>query len=172
MLFRSYWDAPQFAAVTGMLARVASFGAIAAVCAGVAAVLAVLYLGARWSLLQIDAALRRYAPVRWGIGVAGLALCGCFLAQQTREDALPRLPRFSIPVSRTYAAQISRVAEAVSGRADRALPASPPMHSSFSALDGSDVLLVFMESYGSATYDRPEFEIGRASCRERVSPYV
>ena len=163
-----YWDAPQFAAVTGMLARVASVWAIAAVCAGVAATLAVLYLGARWSLLQIDDALRMYAPVRWGIGVAALALCGCFLAQQTREDALPRIPRFSIPVSRTYAAQIRRVAQALSGRADQALPASPPMHSSFSALDGSDVLLVFMESYGSATYDRPEFERALQPARERL----
>jgi hypothetical protein len=163
-----YWDAPQFAAVTGMLARVASFWALAAVCGGVAVILAVLYLSARWSLLQIDDALRMYAPVRWGVGAAGLALCGCFLLQQIRDDGLPRMPRFSIPVSRTYAAQIRRIADAVSGRANRALPASPPMHSSFSALDGSDVLLVFMESYGSATYDRPEFERALQPARERL----
>ncbi len=167
-----YWDAPQFAAVTGMLARVASPWAIAAVCIGVVATLGVLYLIARWSLLQIDDALRMYAPMRWGLGAAGLVLCGCFLAQQTRGDGLPRLPRFSIPVSRTYAAQIKRVADAVSGRANLALPASPPMHSSFSALDGSDVLLVFMESYGSATYDRPEFERALQPARQRLQAAI
>jgi hypothetical protein len=167
-----YWDAPQFAAVTAMLARVASPWAIAAVCIGVAATLGVLYLIARWSLLHIDDALRMYAPVRWGFGAAGLLLCGCFLAQQTRDDGLPRLPRFSIPVSRTYAAQIKRVADAVSGRANQALPASPLMHSSFSALDGSDVLLVFMESYGSATYDRPEFERALQPARQRLQAAI
>ena len=167
-----YWDAPQFAAVTGMLARVASPWAIAAVCTGVAATLGVLYLIARWSLLQIDDALLMYAPVRWGCGAAGLVLCGCFIAQQSRDDGLPRLPRFSIPVSRTYASQIRRVAAAVSGRANQALPASPAMQSSFSALDGSDVLLVFMESYGSATYDRPEFERALQPARERLQAAI
>jgi hypothetical protein len=162
-----YWDAPQFAAVIGMLARVASLWAVAGVCVGAAAALGVLYLIARWSLLQIDEVLRMYTPARWGFGAAGLALCGCFLVQQ-RSDAIPRIPRFSIPVSRTYTAQITRIAEAVSGRANRALPDSPPLHSSFSALGGSDVLLVFMESYGSATYDRPEFERALQPARQRL----
>jgi phosphatidylglycerophosphate synthase len=166
-----YWDAPQFAAVTGMLAQVASPWAIAAACAGAAAALSGLYLIARWSLQQIDDALRRSAPVRRGLGAAGLALCGCFLAQQY-GDGLPRLPRFSIPVSRTYAAQIRRVADAVSGRAGRALPASPALHSSLSALQGSDVLLVFMESYGSATYDRPQFERALQPARARLQAAI
>ncbi len=166
-----YWDAPQFAAVTGMLARVASAWTIAAVCAGVAAALGVLYLIARWSLLQVDDALRMYAPVRWAFGITALALCGCFVVQHTSE-ALPRAPRFSIPVSRTYTAQIKRVVAAVSGRANQALPPSPVLHSSLAALDGSDVLLVFIESYGSTTYDRPEFERALQPARARLQAAI
>ncbi|HTV77564.1 MAG TPA: sulfatase-like hydrolase/transferase [Steroidobacteraceae bacterium] len=162
-----YWDAPQFAAVAAMLARVASLWAIAAVCAGAVATLVVLYLMARWSLLQVDDALRMYVPMRWGLGALGLALCGCFIAQQLSDPVL-RIPRFSIPVSRAYAAQLMRVMDAVSGRAARSLPVSPPMQLSPAALNGSDVLLVFMESYGSATYDRPEFENALAPARERL----
>ncbi len=89
--------------------------------------------------------------------MTALLLFAAFLVQQM-NDAVPRIPRFSIPVSSTYAAQIVRVADAVSGRANQSLAASPVMTSDLSALAGSDVLLVFMESYGSSTYDRPEFE--------------
>ncbi|HEY1900533.1 MAG TPA: sulfatase-like hydrolase/transferase [Steroidobacteraceae bacterium] len=166
-----YWDAPQFAAVAGMLARVASPWAVAGVCAGAVVILGVLYLIARWSLGQIDGALRMYGRARWGFAAVGLVLFGCFLVQQT-SDSIPRIPRFSIPVSRTYAAQIMRVADAVSGRANRELPASPPMHSSFSALHGDDVLLVFMESYGSSTFDRPEFQRALLPARQRLAAAI
>src|SRR5580692_2693180 len=99
-----YWDAPQFAAVTGMFVRVASAWVVAAVCVGSVLVLGLLYLIARWSLGQIDGVLRRRRPARLGFGAAALVLVACFVAQQF-SDAVPRIPRFSIPVTRTFAAQ-------------------------------------------------------------------
>jgi Sulfatase len=162
-----YWDGPQLAAVTGMFVRVASAWAVAAVFVGSALVLGLLYILARWSLGQIDVALRLHRPARVVFGTAGLALVACFVAQQS-SDALPRVPRFSIPVTRTFLAQINRVADAISGQSNRGLPASPAMGSSFSALAGSDVLLVFMESYGSTTYDRPEFQRALLPARQRL----
>jgi hypothetical protein len=134
-------------------------------------VLAMLYLAARWSLGKIDAAMRVSRPARWVFGAAGLVLFASFLLQQATA-AMPRIPRFSIPVSRTFAAQIARVADAVSDRPNQAVPPSPSMHSSFTALDGSDVLLVFMESYGSTTYDRPEFERALRPARERLDAAI
>jgi Sulfatase len=165
-----YWDGPQFAAVTGMFVRVASPWIIAAVCAGIVIVLGSLYFVARWSLGQIDAALRLYASARWGFGAAGVALLGCFLIQQTGY-AGPWLPRFSIPVTRTLAAQVARVADALSGP-NRSVPASPPMHSNFAALEGGDVLLIFMESYGSTTFDRPEFQQQLVPARQRLEAAI
>ncbi len=92
-----------------------------------------------------------------------------FLAQQL-SDRAPRVPRFSIPVSRTYGEQIARIVDALSSsRAARTLPPSPPLHSSLGALSGSDVLLVFMESYGSVTYDRPEYAQALQPVRERLA---
>src|SRR5580700_6959741 len=82
-----YWDGPQFASVAAMLVRVASLWMVAAVAAGIVIVLGVLYLAARWSLGQIDTALRHRRP-RWLLGGAGLLLCGCFFLQQT-TDAMP-----------------------------------------------------------------------------------
>jgi hypothetical protein len=166
-----YWDGPQFAAVTGMFVRVASPWVVLGVCVGAVTLLTLLYIIARWSLGQIDAALRMYRPARWGFGGVGVALLSCFLLQQT-PYAAPRLPRFSIPVSRTLAAQIDRITDAISGRANRGVPASPPMQSSFSALDRSDVLLIFMESYGSTTYDRPEFQRALLPARQRLDAAI
>jgi len=165
-----YWDAPQFGAVTGMLVRVASPWAVAGVCAGAAIVLTLLYLIARWSLGQIDASLRMYRRARLGFGAVGLALLGIYLLQQTTD--IPQIPRISIPVSRAYAAQVARIVAAVSGLANRSLPASPPMRSNLAALGGSDVLLIFMESYGSSTYDRPEFERALRPARARLEAAI
>ena len=166
-----YWDAPQFAGVIGMFVRVASPWAVAAVGAGSALAFTALYLIARWSVGRIDAALRLHRPARVGFGAAGLALVGCFMAQQA-SDAVPRIPRFSIPVTRTFLAQIDRVADAVSGHSNRGIPPSPAMQSDFALLEGSDVLLVFMESYGSTTYDRPEFLHALLPARQRLEAAI
>lgn len=166
-----YWDGPQLGAVTGMFVRVASVWAVAAVCLGTALVLGTLYLIARWSVGQIDAALRSYPSARWAIGGAGLLLCGCFLLQQVTAG-MPRIPRFSVPVSRTLLVQVTRIAQAVSGRPNQDVPPSPLMHSDLSALDGSDVLLIFMESYGSTTYDRPEFRRALLPARARLDAAI
>ena len=72
-------------------------------------------------------ALRSIATRAPTCGAIGLLLGGCFLVQQT-SDAVPRIPRFSIPVSRTATRRrFTRVAAAVSGRAESRLPPSPRM---------------------------------------------
>jgi hypothetical protein len=164
-----YWDGPRLVSVVEMLTRVASIWQLAAMYGGALLALTLLYLLARWSLLRIDAILRRYYAARLGVGFASTVLLAAFLAQQL-SDQVPRRPRFSIPVSRTYADQIARIADAISSsRVARVLPPSPPLHSSLAALSGSDVLLVFVESYGSITYDRPEFARLLQPARERLA---
>jgi hypothetical protein len=103
----------------------------------------------------------------FAIGSA-LLLTAC-LAQQV-SDRVPRMPRFSIPVSRSYGDQIARILDARSRTgAAHALPPSPPLHSALEALSGRDVLLVFVESYGSVTYDRPEYAQALQPARERLA---
>jgi len=162
-----YWDGPQLAGVAAMLVRVATVWQVAGICAGVITVLAVLYLLARWSLEWIDAVLRVHRGARIGTAAVGAVLVGCFLLQQAGWMA--RVPRFSIPVSASYAWQVERLVDALTGRAARGLPPSPALHSSFARLAGADVLLVFMESYGSCTYDRPEFVRALAPARARLA---
>lgn len=151
-----YWDLPHVTEVAGMLARVASVWMILAVALGALAALTVMYLIARWSLGQVDEALRLYRSARIAFGVIGTLLVVCFLGQQI-DARLPRVPRFSIPVSEVYGIQVARVIEVLSGSSTRHLPPSPDLHSDLAALHGDDVLLIFVESYGRTTYDRPEF---------------
>jgi phosphoglycerol transferase MdoB-like AlkP superfamily enzyme len=150
-----YWDAQHVGALVGMLTAVASPWLIAAGAIALVIALVLLYLGARWSLGTIDRALRDPRAQR-GFGAAACALIALFVIQRL-DDRVPRVPQFSIPVSHTYAEQISRVLDTfASSRAVRALPPSPPLQATLARLDGRDVIVMFMESYGRVTYDRAE----------------
>ncbi len=166
-----YWDLPHVGEVIGMLARVATLWQLMGLCLVTLVVLGVLYLLARWSLGQVDEALRLHRVARVGLGSLCALLVACFLAQQL-SDRVPRVPRFSIPVSQTYGVQVARVLSVVSGSATRSLPPSPLLRSNLGALDGDDVLLIFVESYGRSTYDRPEFAAYLRPARERLQAAI
>ncbi len=166
-----YWDVPHVLEVAGMLARVASVRMLIALGLGALAALAVLYLIARWSLGQVDEALRLYRAARIGLGAAGALLVACFLSQQA-SDRVPRVPQFSIPVTQTYGVQVARVISVLSGSGTRTLPPSPSLHSDLTALGGDDVLLIFVESYGRTTYDRPELADFLRPARARLDAAI
>jgi hypothetical protein len=150
-----YWDLPNVGSVIGMLARAAPTWIMVGAIAGLVFVLGLLYAGSYWSLARVDAALRA-PPVRRALGSVAMACIALFIAQAT-FDQLPEIPRFSTPVSRTYAVQAKRTFDTFSiSAAAHTLPPSPRFHSDLGALANRDVLLVFMESYGRVTYDRPE----------------
>jgi hypothetical protein len=161
-----YWDVRQLASVTAMLVRVAPPGRLMAMGLGALTVLALLFLSLRWALGAIDSVLRFDRAARIVTGGAALALIACY-AVQTLTASIP-LPQFSIPVSRTYGIQIARTFDALSSRADRVLPASPPLQSSLTALGGGDVLLVFAESLGRVIDDRPTISRALEPARHRL----
>jgi hypothetical protein len=166
-----YWDLPHVGEVVGMLTRVASIWQLIALALVTLVVLAVLYFLARWSLGQVDEALRLHGAARTGLGVVGALLVTCFVVQQF-SDRVPRIPQFSIPVSQTFGVQVARVISVTSGSATRSLPPAPQLRSNFMALHGDDVLLIFVESYGRSTYDRPEFLSFLRPVRERLQAAI
>jgi hypothetical protein len=166
-----YWDLPHVTEVIGMLARVASVWMLLGFCLAALAALGLLYALARWSLGELDELLRVHRGARRLFGTLGAAMVVCFLVQQT-SDRVPRLPRFSIPVSQTYGVQVARVLSVVSGSSTRTLPASPALHSDLAALNGDDVLLIFMESYGRTTYDRTPYRNFLQPARERLAAAI
>ena len=163
-----YWDLPNIGSVIGMVARAAPTWIVAAATLGLAVVLGLMYLGARWSLGRVDEALRTRV-IRRALGTVA-AVCILLFAGQAVFEQLPEIPAFSTPVTRTYAEQAKRVYDTFSmSSAFRRLPQSPRFHSDLQALGNRDVLLVFMESYGRVTYERADIAHEVTPAREELA---
>src|SRR6185503_5194003 len=86
-----------------------------------------------------------------------------------QPDATPIMPS---PITSTYLRQAGMVADVLLGRDAKALGAGPSLPADLSAIGGADILLVFVESYGAVTYDRPEFARGLEGSRSRFEEQV
>lgn len=164
-----YWDLPHVSNVVGMLTAVTHRWIAAAVLAGFALGVVGLYLALGWCLRQVLWALQgtRVAALTAGAAALLLGIYGARLL--TGAEPAP----FAEPVLATYAAQARLVADSLAGsQAARALPASPALLSNLAALARGDVVVVFLESYGSSTYDRPQFAAALAPVRARFAQAI
>ncbi len=158
-----YWDVRYMPDVAAMIARAAPLWLIVCVAAAIVLIFALLYVVFRWAIRRVASAAFD-AKERAPIFMAGVMVVGLFTAQQfgTHFDAEPT---FATPVVETYARQARLIAGALS--ASKTLPASPPMHADLTLVQGTDVFLIFMESYGAIAYERadmaPQLTAARAN---------
>jgi len=147
-----YWDLRFIPDVVSLLAKAATIRLVVAVIAGVLAGFALLYALLRWALGRLATAAADEGE-RSIIGAIGLILVALYVGRfyEPRLDGVP----FAKPVTVTYGRQVRVAVRALKG--SNAVAASPPMNSSLSRVKGADVLLVFLESYGAVTFDRPAF---------------
>jgi len=148
-----YWDAQHLPAVGAMLAKVVPWWMIAALVLGLAALLGGITLLLAFALARITAAAELVAPRR-ALGVVGLVLVGGYVLSTALGWTLRY--RYSFPAYATYLQQGKFLLDAYAASTDRKLPAVPLPASDLHALEGADVLLVFLESYGAVTYDERE----------------
>lgn len=151
-----YWDTQHMSAVAAMIARVASMPLLVAASAAALAAIAGAYWIGRWALGHVAHALAA-AQWRWTVVLPAIAFVVLFGISRI----LPSLPApmaFVVPVTQTYARQVQFILEGM-GRANGAdpLPESPTMMSSLAHLQGADVVVLFIESYGAVSFDRPTF---------------
>jgi phosphatidylglycerophosphate synthase len=163
-----YWDLRFMPDVASMLARAAPWWLLLLVCAGVVLAVILLYALVRWALGRVGDATAR-AGERRMIGVLATAAVLLFAVEQWRAPA-PHERIFPPPVTATYARQARLIVDALTG--GTSIAASPAMTSDFSRVKGADVLLVFMESYGAVSYDRPEFAGGLAPSRRELESAI
>ena len=166
-----YWDLPNMGSVVAMVTRAAPLWIVIAAMLGIAAVLVLMYAGARWSIGRVDEALR--IPVtRRVLGVLAAGSILLFTAQ-AMFDEMPEIPAFATPVSKTYTEQVARIYDTFSQRSftDR-LPPSPQFHSDLQALGNRDVFVIFMESYGRVTYDHADIARVVTPAREQLAAMV
>jgi hypothetical protein len=158
-----YWDARHLPGVAAMLVEAAPAWLVALLLTGIAALLGAIYLLVRWSLRQVGEALQYRVPARAMAGAGGVML----LAYLLEYSPLPiRVWQwFSLPVSTTYYRQAAFMLDAASNAGSLAsLPAPVSLaEPQLERVAGSDVMLVFMESYGAIAYDN-------AGIAARVTP--
>lgn len=157
-----YWDLRFIPDVIAMVTRVASWWMIGAAFAIALLLFTLLCRGLATAWRRTLAAMavdsERRAMIAFSVVVVLL-----FGAQH--QIGTQRFQPVTPPISATYARQLEFVVEARSGGV--ALPPSPVMDSSLARVRGADVFVVFLESYGAMTFDRPAVSAALAGSRRR-----
>lgn len=165
-----YWDLRHVGNVARMLAVAAGPATTLAGLAALVAAFALAFAALRLAWRRLAHAAVRSAERRVLAGVAG-TLAAAWLAGLAGHGPTPGWLRFSLPVSATFADQLGLVTRAfVEARWPEAVaaPVEAGEAPSFEALAGDDVLLVFLESYGSITLTEPALAARLAGDRARL----
>lgn len=176
-----YWDAQHLPAVGAMLAKVAPAWLVALFVLALAGALAALFAAFHWAVGRISRALE--VPVmRRTLGVLAMGLVVAYAGGHLWQWR--SLQWFALPVAGTYWQQARFLAEAYAASQGGELPIRPLERSNLARVAGADVLLMFLESYGATSYDRPAIanvvspyraalhEAAAATGRRVVSAYV
>ena len=163
-----YWDLRFIPDVVAMVTRVAPLWLVVVCVAGAALILGVLFWLLRLALRRVGAAMADPGERR---ALALLSTVAVVLwAAQNVSARLPREPAFSTPVTATYLRQIRFVSAALAG--STSLAPSPAMNSDLSRVEGTDVFVVFLESYGAVSFERPEIAAALIASRAQFSAAV
>jgi hypothetical protein len=145
-----YWDSQHLPKVAAMLAEVGPWWLVGALFVALLALFGALITALAMCLVAVSRALR----VPAGRRVVG-ALAGVIVALYALSSWLDWPVRYSLPVSATFLQQARFVLAASRSDPDRDLQGLSLPKSGFERLEGDDVLLLFLESYGAVTYDEP-----------------
>ena len=125
-----------------------------------------------------------YTPLRWVMGCVADAAndplarrvlvvlsCGVLVAgigQMLDMPGRPAFMRIEEPVTAVYVSQARQLAYEASGAGLRSLPPAPSIRSNLAHVRGADVFLIFIESYGVVSWDRPAFAEALGVSRARL----
>jgi hypothetical protein len=157
-----YWDLQFVPDVGAMFAYVNGWLA-AAVLVALASIPFLLYIPVRWAVGRVSDAAGD-ARRRAALGV----VAGSVLLLWAGSGSLPWEDTFAEPVTPAYARAAGELVYEMSGAGVRALAPPPSIDSDFSRVMGADVVLVFLESYGAVSWERPAFARALASSRARL----
>lgn len=166
-----YWDSRHFMNVGAMFAVIARPWLLAVVIAGAVLIPVLTYLPLRWAIDQVARAMHDLR-MRAALAVTAAVLLTCAFVLPPPADYTTQALQFAPPVSTTYARQIRLFVDGVTGVAARSLPPQPSMASDLSRVEGADVLLIFLESYGATTWDRPSAADSLSPVRRQFSTDV
>lgn len=169
-----YWDLRHVANVAHMLAEAAGPALALGLLLALLVASGIAFLALRLAWRRVSAAATHATERRVLAGLASV-LAVAWLAGLAGHAPAPGWLRFSVPVTATVADQFALVTRTVADARQAPLAGgsaaenAPP---SFAALAGDDVLLVFLESYGSITLDEPALAARLAGARAGVAQAV
>ena len=168
-----YWDLRYVPDVAAMLTRAVPAWLLIAIAGAVVLFVIAAYATMRWAIGRVLDAMAR--PVeRRVLGAVAIAIVAGFVLEpivRPPPDVFETRRRwFPTPVTGTYARQTALAVSAVT----RSVPLapSPPMDSDLALVRDTDVLLMFIESYGAVTFERPELSGPIASSRSALEKAV
>ena len=161
-----YWDSQHLPKVAAMLAEVGPWWLVGLLAVALTALLAALIT----ALALCFGVVSRVLRVPAGRRVVG-ALTGAVVALYALGSWLdwPVRHKYSLPVSATFLQQARFVHAASTADPNRELPGLPLPKSGLGRLDGDDVLLLFLESYGAVTYDEPGIARAVSPARDELA---
>ena len=126
-----------------------------------------MYVTARWALTQlVDATFDSRARRVLGVAAGGVLLIGVV---QGAGANTPAPLRFSEPVTPVYAEELSELVYEMSGAGVRSLAPPSSLRADLSRVAGADVFVIFLESYGTISWDHPEFAAELDDARMRLA---
>jgi hypothetical protein len=161
-----YWDAQHLPKIAAMLATVGPWWLVLLGAAGFIALMTALVAAIKWALARVAHMLGERLPRRALGAIAGLVVA--HYAVSAAVD-WPSRHRYSLPVAATYLQQARFMLAAYTVHRNRVLPIVPLAPSNLRRLEGDDVLLMFLESYGAITYDAPAIARVVAPARDELA---
>ncbi len=152
--------------VIPMLARAAPWPLLLGLPVALLLLLGIIYGGMRWALGQLVVALGTAAPRRLLTLLGGSAVAA-YLAGLSSPD-LSWSPSFSRPLALDLAEQLlppAPIRPTQSGTEAPGLEVSPALSSDLGRVRGAQVVILFAESYGAATFDQPRLAAVLAPAR-------
>jgi hypothetical protein len=161
--FNLYWDLQLLPDVGAMFAAVARPRVLVALVAALILVPVLLFLPVRWAIGALSRACA--APVsRWAVSSAAIGVLLVGGVQALAGGVLDRTP-VAPPVTAAIAGEVTELAREALGRDRRTVPAAPSIDSDLAYVQGADVVVLFVESYGVTSWERPEFREAMAPLR-------
>ena len=162
-----YWDSRHLPGVGAMFASVAPWRT-AAVLIGLVLLPVVLYAPMRWAFGRLSAA----AGARWAgpaLGVVAGVVLAAYAAAQLGGARMPDRLVFAEPMVPVYAREIGEFGYEMTGAGVAALGPAPVIRSDLARVQGADVFLIFVESYGAVAWNTPDYVRALAESRARLA---
>jgi hypothetical protein len=161
-----YWDSQHLPKVAAMLAEVGPWWLVGLLLFAVAALLFALIAAIAWCLNAVVAALRTTAGRRV-VGGVGAVVVGAYVLGNVLDWRVRHL--YSLPVAATFWQQARFAVAAATADPQRDLHGVTLPSAGLARLEGDDVLLMFLESYGAVTYDAPAIARLVAPARDELA---